>query len=176
MRPLALLLALLPAATPGVDPQPAAPSAVRSVGTAAGARVGPETCKACHAAAYDVWRNGPHARAFEGLPAQSRKDPRCLSCHSPDADAGLAGVSCESCHGPGRLYAAPYVMRDAELSRALGLQDPGEKTCVACHTDSTPSLVKFEYGRKLALMRHGKEPPPQPAAPPRKATAPKKGP
>jgi hypothetical protein len=57
-------------------------------------------------------------------------------------------------------------MRDAELARAVGLLDPAEKSCLACHTDSTPSLVKFEYDRKLALIRHGKEPPPQPAAPP----------
>ncbi len=139
-------------------------------------KVGPETCRACHPTAYEAWIATPHARARESLPGRSRDDARCLSCHAPDAEDGLAGVSCETCHGAGRLYAAPYVMRDAELSRALGLQDPGEKSCVACHTDSTPSLVKFEYGRKLALIRHGKEPPPQPAAPPRKAPAPKKGP
>ncbi len=63
-------------------------------------------------------------------------------------------------------------MRDAELARALGLVDPGEKTCLACHTESTPSLVKFEYARKVALIVHGKEPPPQPP-PPRKAERPK---
>ena len=45
-------------------------------------------------------------------------------------------------------------MRDAELARAVGLLEPGEKTCAACHTDSTPSLVKFEYERKLPLIRH----------------------
>ncbi len=134
----------------------------------AGDKVGPESCKACHPSAYDAWLASPHARARESLPERSRNEPRCLSCHAPDADEGLAGVSCEACHGGGRLYAAPYVMRDAELARALGLQDPGEKGCLACHTESTPSLVKFEYDRKLALIRHGKEPPPQPAAPTRK--------
>ncbi len=139
-------------------------------------KVGPETCRACHPSAYEAWIATPHARARESLPERSRADPRCLSCHAPDAEDGLAGVSCESCHGAGRLYAAPYVMRDEELARALGLQDPGEKTCLACHTDSTPSLVKFEYGRKLALIRHGKEPPPQPPPPSRKPAAPRKGP
>jgi hypothetical protein len=48
-------------------------------------------------------------------------------------------------------------MRDAELARAVGLVDPGEKTCAGCHTDSTPSLVPFEYGRKLPLIRHWDE-------------------
>jgi hypothetical protein len=88
------------------------------------------------------------------LPEQSRSDRRCLSCHAPGADEGLAGVSCEACHGPGRLYSASYVMRDPELARAVGLVDPGEKTCLACHTESTPSLTRFEYARKLALIRH----------------------
>jgi formate-dependent nitrite reductase cytochrome c552 subunit len=75
---------------------------------------------------------------------------------------GLAGVSCESCHGPGLLYAARYVMRDPELARALGLVDVGERTCAGCHTDSTPSLVRFEYERKLPLIRHWDEAPPPP--------------
>ncbi len=147
--------------------------------THAGDKVGPEACRACHPSAYEAWLATPHARARESLPEKSRGEPRCLSCHAPDADDGLAGVSCEACHGPGRLYAAPYVMRDAELARAVGLQDPGEKTCLACHTESTPSLVKFEFDRKLALIRHGEEPPPPPppAPPPQaKKPAPKKGP
>ena len=120
----------------------------------AGDKVGPDTCKACHPAAYEAWAASPHARAREALPEKSRNEPRCLSCHAPDAENGLAGVSCEACHGGGRVYSARYVMRDAELSRAVGLLDPGEKTCAGCHTDSTPSLVKFEYDRKLPLIRH----------------------
>ncbi len=119
-----------------------------------GDRVGPETCKACHAAAYEAWRSSPHARARESLPERSRGDARCLSCHAPDLEDGIAGVSCEACHGAGRAYAARYVMRDAELARAVGLVDPDEHTCASCHTDSTPSLVKFEYARKLPLIRH----------------------
>jgi Cytochrome c554 and c-prime len=148
----------------------AAPAVARSADT-----VGPETCRACHPSAYDAWLASPHARAREALPERSRNEPRCLSCHAPDAQDGHAGVTCEACHGSGRTYAAPYVMRDAELARAVGLLDPGPKTCAACHTDSTPSLVRFEYERKLALIRHGKEPaaaapaPPRPQAPPRKA-------
>ena len=124
----------------------------------AGERVGPETCKACHPAAYEAWRASPHARARDVLPERSRADQRCLSCHAPDLEDGLAGVSCEACHGPGRVYSAPYVMRDPELARAVGLQDPGERVCAGCHTDSTPSLVRFEYARKLPLIKHWDEP------------------
>ncbi len=119
--------------------------------------VGPESCKACHPAAWAAWRDGPHARAFDSLPERSRKDRRCLSCHAPELDAGVAGVSCESCHGAGSVYSAPYVMRDPELARAAGLEDPGEKTCGACHTDSTPSLERFQYARKLPLIQHWDE-------------------
>jgi hypothetical protein len=143
----------------------AAPAIARSADT-----VGPDTCRACHPSAYDAWAASPHARARESLPERSRNEPRCLSCHAPDAEDGLAGVSCEACHGSGRTYSAPYVMRDAELARAVGLLEAGPKTCAACHTESTPSLVRFEYERKLALIRHGKEP--AAAPPPRPAPAP----
>lgn len=120
--------------------------------------VGPEACKACHPSAYEEWHSSAHARGRGGLPERSRNDRRCLSCHAPSADEGIAGVSCEACHGPGRLYSAPWVMRDPELARALGLIDPGERICAGCHTESTPSLQRFEYGRKLPLIRHGREP------------------
>jgi len=116
--------------------------------------VGPETCKACHPAAYASWKEGPHARALEALPDRSRSDRRCLSCHAPDLASGVAAVSCEACHGPGAVYSARYVMRDPELARAVGLADPGEKACLACHTESTPSLQKFDYPQKLKLIVH----------------------
>jgi len=125
---------------------------------AAGGVVGPETCKACHPAAYASWREGPHARALETLPERSRGDARCLGCHSPQVEAGLSAVTCEACHGPGRLYAARYVMRDLELARAVGLLVPGEKTCLGCHTDSTPSLKKFDVRQKLKLIAHPDRP------------------
>ena len=141
--------------------------------SAAGDKVGPETCKACHPAAFEAWRNGPHARARESLGERHASDARCLSCHAPDAEDGLAGVSCEACHGPGRMYSASYVMRDPELARLVGLADPGEKTCAACHTETTPSLVRFDYARKLGLIRHWEDP--VPAAPARSA-APKGAP
>jgi hypothetical protein len=134
--------------------------------------VGPETCKACHPGAHAAWREGPHARAYDILPERSRKDPRCLGCHAPDLELGLAGVTCEACHGPGAAYSARYVMRDAELARAVGLVDPGERTCLACHTESTPSLEKFDYAAKLRLIAHPDLPPPAPP-PPERPAAPK---
>jgi hypothetical protein len=133
-------------------------------------RVGAETCKACHQPAYDAWAAGPHARSLEALPERSRKDRRCLSCHAPDLGEGVAAVSCEACHGPGRLYVAPYVMRDAELARALGLSDPTERSCAVCHGESAPSLVKFDPRRKMALIDHWSRERQQRGVPPTKQT------
>lgn len=145
--------------------------------------VGPESCKPCHPAAYEAWRTGPHARAFDSLPERNRKDKRCLSCHAPLIEEGFVAVGCETCHGAGGAYSAGYVMRDRELARAVGLLDPGEKVCGGCHNESTPSLTKFEYSRKLPIIEHWVAeraarkaegaPAPNPAATP--PGAPKKG-
>lgn len=132
----------------------------------AGDQVGPETCRACHPAAWAAWRESPHARAAEALPERSRSDRRCLSCHGPGPEAS-AGVDCEACHGPGRLYAQRYVMRDAELARALGLVIPGEKGCLACHGEGAPTLRRFDVSRKLKHIAHGA--PGSGAAPPAQA-------
>ena len=42
----------------------------------------------------------------------------------------------------------------SELARLVGLVEPGEKACVACHGESTPSLVRFEYAKKLPVIDH----------------------
>jgi hypothetical protein len=115
--------------------------------------LGPETCKACHPAAWEIWKDTAHARAHTSLPDKQRADTRCTGCHAPLGEKA-AGVSCEACHGNGHLYARSYVMRDRELARALGLQQPGERTCLACHTESAPSLSRFDYARKLPLIQH----------------------
>lgn len=133
--------------------------------------VGPETCRACHPGAHAAWREGPHARAYDILPERSRKDPRCLGCHAPQIAQGLSGVSCEACHGAGAVYSARHVMRDPELARAVGLVDPDEKTCLACHTESTPSLERFDFAVKRRLVAHPDLPPP--AVPAREAPPPK---
>jgi hypothetical protein len=117
--------------------------------------VGAETCKVCHPGAWEAWRESAHARAWLSLPERSRADARCTACHAPEGTRGQPGVTCESCHGNGQLYSLPFVMRDRELARALGLQEVGERTCLRCHDESSPSLTRFEYGRRLPLIQHG---------------------
>ena len=122
---------------------------------AASELVGPESCRSCHQAAYDAWRATAHARAHQSLNAEQRKLPLCLQCHSRDeqraGQAQVTGVSCETCHGPGRSYQAEVVMRDRELARLLGLQDPTAASCLACHNADSPSLKSFDA--KAAILR-----------------------
>ncbi len=102
----------------------------------------------------DLARTGRTRAPLDALPAQSRKDPRCLSCHSPEAEKVSRRSPARPATARAAIYSAPYVMRDAELARLVGLVDPGEKSCLACHGESAPSLVRFEYMKKLPLIDH----------------------
>jgi hypothetical protein len=116
--------------------------------------IGAESCKSCHRAAYEAWKESQHASSLESLSARQKKDGRCLSCHAPQNARGLAEVSCESCHGGGQYYSPSYVMKDAELARAVGLEDPSEKMCRRCHDENAPSLKAFNFVEKLKLIDH----------------------
>ncbi|HEY3447166.1 MAG TPA: multiheme c-type cytochrome [Myxococcales bacterium] len=133
---LSFLALLLPARAGAADP------------------IGSENCKTCHATAYDAWQDSQHSRASVSLSPKQQKDARCLSCHSPDQAKGVADVSCETCHGGGQFYSPKYVMKDAELARAVGLVDPSEKMCLKCHDANAPSLSTFKFAEKLKLIDH----------------------
>lgn len=134
----------------------AAGSVVLATG-AAGQFVGAGRCGECHRAALEAWQRSVHARAHEGLPSEHTNDPRCVQCHGT-SDTGRAGVQCESCHGAGKHYSARYVMKDPRLSRIVGLEDVGEKTCRRCHTESSPSIQPFDYDAMWKLIEHGMDP------------------
>ena len=148
-----------------------------ALGLAAGARaadwVGASTCQACHPRAYEIWQAGPHAHAAQTLTLVQRHEASCTHCHAPElaVTQGKAseaarearsrptgreglGIGCESCHGPGEHYSPAYVMRDPELARAVGLQDPGERSCKACHTAGSPGLTPFDFASKVKLIDH----------------------
>jgi len=120
--------------------------------------IGAEVCKRCHQREYDIWANGPHAAAVRSLKGEQGKDAKCNTCHTmlPANDqAKFAGIQCEACHGAGKFYAPSYVMRDSELSRAVGLVIPGEKECRRCHNDDSPSIRKFDFATMWAEISHG---------------------
>lgn len=116
--------------------------------------LGAESCVECHRMYNDGWKDTRHAGAFGTLERAGKpRDPECVNCHSTGygeeggfysitATPGLAGVQCESCHGPGREHAKDFgPMRPVT-----------ESVCVKCHTDErSPG---FEFNRYLEKIVH----------------------
>ena len=120
--------------------------------------IGAKRCGSCHSFAYERWKSGPHARAHQSLTAEQLADPKCNTCHAmvPEENAErFAGVQCESCHGPGKYYHPSYVMKDHELSRALGLAEPTAETCTQCHSQGVPTIQGFDFERMWSRIAHG---------------------
>lgn len=137
--------------------------------------VGTKSCKMCHkkpeeGEQFTKWQESPHAKAFEKLASPEAKeaakklgidDPqksgKCLSCHSTAynwtesvANAELPveeGVTCESCHGPGKNYKKKEIMKDKAQAKVNGLLDAKE-SCKLCHNDKSPSWKADRYTLK----------------------------
>lgn len=111
--------------------------------------------------------------------ADATKSQQCTVCHSPMENVPEKaflkdvkpdrGVSCESCHGAAEKWIRPHVRHDLthEQRVALGLRDletPYQRanTCVGCHTNISPELIKakhpelkFELARQItSLPKH----------------------
>lgn len=114
--------------------------------------LGNEACRACHAAAFEVYDQTRHAHAYQALEKagkQYRVD--CIVCHVTgyeqpggvcrvDQVAGRDQVGCETCHGPGSLHVA---------SKRHGFirAQPTERTCRGCHNpENSPG---FNFGLYL---------------------------
>ena len=117
--------------------------------------IGVNKCSSCHFDKFSDWKKqqDKHAKAFDILPAASKTDPNCLSCHSTGfgqasgfktvADKALAGVTCEACHGPGSKHeeiAKPFATKkqksaeEEKIARdSIYLMLP-ENVCVTCHS------------------------------------------
>lgn len=112
---------------------------------------GSKRCASCHFDQFMAWKQTEHAEALEKIPAKYQNDPKCLTCHATGsgqptgyktaADAGLAGVTCESCHGPGSKHEeiCAQFKNKKELSKeeeALckgSIHELVPKACVSCH-------------------------------------------
>ncbi|NNL67563.1 MAG: redoxin domain-containing protein [Myxococcales bacterium] len=136
------------------------------------AYVGSDACQSCHAAEYETWAQGGHARAGETLEKEGQAgNAECLTCHTtgfgkdggfPEAGplaahADLGRVGCESCHGPG----ADHVAEDApKIGSILSLGDKCDscvilKICGDCHDDANDPGFEFEVQDKIDAQRHG---------------------
>lgn len=156
------------AALAGVLGATAAPDASKYAGT--------KSCRMCHKKAdkgdqYGAWQKGPHSKAYALLAGEEAKavakklgidDPqksgKCLKCHSTahnlteevatDKITVEEGVTCESCHGPGKDYKSKSTMEDREKSIAAGMVYPATKSCASCHNEQSPSWKPDRYTDK----------------------------
>lgn len=129
--------------------------------------VGVRTCKECHPKTYFKWVSTKHARAFESLIANPKRDRRhdaeCISCHttgfeyetgyrSEEATPYLKGNQCENCHGAGSLHAGDP--DNAAYRRALALtaeRADRSRLCLRCHdADNSPNFKPETYHPRIA--------------------------
>jgi hypothetical protein len=123
-------------------------------------------CRRCHLREYRSWEKTPHADAFEKLPEESHGDANCVKCHTTGAGLpggftnmadtpNLAGVGCESCHGPGSLYKDKEIMESRDTAVAAGLNIPDESTCLGCHNSESPTFPgSFNFEEMKAAGVH----------------------
>jgi hypothetical protein len=138
--------------------------------------VGVKSCKMCHkkpeeGEQFVKWSDSKHAKAFETLGTSEAKeagkkagvdDPqksgKCLKCHSTaynftetvaTQDVPVEeGVSCESCHGPGKNYKKKEIMKVKADAIAQGLVEKPKEFCTKCHNDQSPSWKPDRYTLK----------------------------
>ncbi len=156
--------------------------------------VGPNACGECHKKTVAVWQNTHHFKTFKELPRRKEANEIakkmglkrikagsiCLDCHFTTTESGgkrdaIAGISCESCHGPGKGYVKRHgefsgkkkeTESEAEAaqrwvdSEAAGMLRPGDmyalaKNCYSCHTVPQEKLVNeggHTAGSKFELV------------------------
>ena len=142
--------------------------------------LGPNKCGECHKDTIAIWKNTKHFKTFAELPRRKEANKiakkmglkrikagsLCLDCHftttvKDDKRNAIAGISCESCHGPSQGYLkrhsefsgkkqateseAERVKRWADseaggMIRPLAIYDLA-KNCYNCHTVPQEKLV-----------------------------------
>lgn len=129
--------------------------------TQAPAYVGIAKCKLCHPRQHKIWTESRHARAFEDLKAEERKDPKCLACHvtgyreTKQDKPEMAGVQCEACHGAGSLFIPIHSKKDKEGARKAGMiARPDQERCKSCHNQESPTFKGFDYAKMWGQINH----------------------
>ena len=136
-------------------------------------------CQQCHEQEYLHWSATRHAFAYETLLKKERYfDAGCVSCHTTgfgyqtgfqigDQDSTLAGVQCETCHGPGKQHVGnpkkSNIRSGADTSLCLACHDtkhsPGFAEVVALHTkdvDHSRAPMNLEELLASRIARMGK--------------------
>jgi DmsE family decaheme c-type cytochrome len=89
--------------------------------------VGAATCALCHQAEVNSFPKDPHARL--------------------ELEHGGKGVTCESCHGPGRAHveSGGVASKIFQFSKATPRQV--EATCLSCHIGEHPNFERTSHGQ-----------------------------
>lgn len=140
-------------------------------------------CIACHGAKVGdqagIWAKSPHANAFKALGTDAAKEVakkagvdnpqtsgKCLKCHSTAygfTEAKIteevpveAGVTCQTCHGPGKDYKMKHNKDLATAKATLGLIVPtAENTCLRCHNKDNPTFkADFDFKASAEKIKH----------------------
>ncbi len=124
---------------------------------------GTKKCKICHKDEYEIWEKKKHAKAWDTLSAEEKKNEKCIGCHTTNGPE-MPDVTCEACHGPGSEYSSPMIMNKAKYKanpeqqhkKAIeaGLQFPTKETCVKCHNEKSPTFKGFDYEKQKAQIKH----------------------
>jgi len=149
--------------------------------------IGAERCTTCHADAETgdqcgKWAGFKHARAYEvlGTPEahavaakldidNPQTSDACMRCHQtgfgkptpmfqPAFDP-LAGVQCETCHGPGERHMMARLMGATEDGVYPDIP-AGELTpvtsamCLECHNEESPTYQPFCPHERMSKIRH----------------------
>ena len=138
--------------------------------------VGVKNCKKCHLKEWKSWATTQMAQAYESLKpgvaveakisagldpeADYTQDENCIACHVTgygrpggfvdfETTPDLAGVGCESCHGPGGTYTQDEYMslknkeyNKAEVVAAGLVPEVGAAQCAGCHNSESPFVVE----------------------------------
>ncbi|HTV88389.1 MAG TPA: multiheme c-type cytochrome [Stellaceae bacterium] len=140
--------------------------------------VGPSQCAKCHKVEATIWQHTHHFASFRSMPrlpkaeeiAQKMGIQRireagtiCAKCHFTSAVQNgqlqvIAGISCESCHGPGKNYIDVHPGKKGETpaqiaerlrrAQAAGMIRPNmifkiAKNCYSCHIVPQEKLVNI---------------------------------
>jgi len=159
------------------------------------AYVGSKKCKMCHIKEWNSWSGTKMAKAFDqlkpGASAEAKKaagldpakdyttDATCLPCHTTgyghqggfvdmEKTPDLAGVGCETCHGPGGTYVQnPYMSLSNKEFKRADLEAVGlvasitETQCVTCHNTKSPFVgddYVFDFAKRKDQGTHEKFP------------------
>ena len=127
--------------------------------------VGSSACQRCHPEIHAQWHATAHAHALATLEKKgAHQDPECIVCHAvgygslsgfldprtSELDASLkrdlAGVGCESCHGPGFRHVL------APKRHPLPAPTNEHDRCTRCHDqENSPKFIqkRDEYREKI---------------------------